>query len=99
MQNGKFSNDSYLKMRKHRLYAAALSAESQGIQKDAQPLASVLLLVASMVSTGNRHAYSSYFPPGDVHELLSILSLRYSYTVKVTAWPGATRIIRGVIPL
>lgn len=31
--------------------------------------------------------------------LLSSLSFKNSYTVKVTAWPGATRMIRGVMPL
>lgn len=47
------------------------------------------------------HIYSSYFPaPGCVAGVFfSSLSLRYSYTVKVTAWPGATRMIRGVMPL
>lgn len=68
MRNEHFPNGSCLEMRKYRLYAAALSAESPGIQKDAQPLVLVLVLVASMVSTGQRtHAYSSYFPPTDVH--------------------------------
>lgn len=52
--------------------------------------------VGKMVS---RSFYSSYFPPLVLKELLSILSLRNSYTVKVTAWPGATRIILGVMPL
>lgn len=41
VQDGRLWNDSYLKMRKYRLYAAALSAESLGIQKDAQRLALV----------------------------------------------------------
>ncbi len=31
--------------------------------------------------------------------LCCILSFKYSYTVKVTACPGATRKILGVIPL
>lgn len=61
-------NDACLKLRKYRLYAAALSAESRGIQKDALPLAVVLVLAMSVVSTGqSMHAHSSYFPPLDVH--------------------------------
>lgn len=43
--------------------------------------------------------YSSYFPPTNGTLLLSSLVFKNSYTVNVTAWPGATRIIRGVIPL
>lgn len=44
-------------------------------------------------------SYSSYLPPTKAKLLFSSFDLRYSYTVKVTAWPGATRMIRGVMPL
>lgn len=43
--------------------------------------------------------YSSYFPPMMDQLLFSSFSLRNSYTVKVTACPGATLMTRGVIPL
>lgn len=43
--------------------------------------------------------YSSNLPPTKAQLEASSLPLRYSYTVNVTAWPGATRITRGVIPL
>lgn len=55
---------------------------------------------ASWVSTA-AHAsphYSSYCPPGTISLPFSSMPLRYSYTVNVTACPGATRITRGVIP-
>lgn len=43
--------------------------------------------------------YSSYFPPSSTSLLFSSLSFRYSYTVNVTACPGATLMTLGVIPL
>ena len=44
--------------------------------------------------------YSSYCPSElNIIELFSNFSFRYSYTVNVTACPGATRMTRGVIPL
>lgn len=47
-----------------------------------------------------RGSYSSnLLPDSFIGLLLSSLVLRYSYTVNVTAWPGATRMILGVIPL
>lgn len=48
----------------------------------------------------SRQSYPSYLPPVNTNGLLfSSFSFKYSYTVKVTAWPGATRMTRGVIPL
>lgn len=44
-------------------------------------------------------AYSEYASPPAINLLFSNLDLRYSYTVNVTAWPGATRMTRGVMPL
>jgi hypothetical protein len=44
-------------------------------------------------------SYSSYVLCGSMSLPLSSTPLRYSYTVNVTACPGATRITRGVMPL
>lgn len=53
-----------------------------------------------MLRTTGDSDYSSYLDPRiDVGFVFSIFSLRYSYTVNVTAWPGATLMIRGVMPL
>lgn len=44
--------------------------------------------------------YSSNLPPStSPPSLPSSHDFNHSYTVNVTAWPGATRMMRGVMPL
>ncbi len=68
-------------------------------------LISKLLLSQSLHTTTHKHktptqnSHSSYFPPTIARLLFSNFSFKNSYTVNVTACPGATLMIRGVIPL
>jgi hypothetical protein len=59
----------------------------------------LLSLSLALAPLLNSFLHSSYLSPGIISLVFSSLSFKYSYTVKVTACPGATRITRGVIPI